>query len=82
MKQINFGVQGLLNEISVHWALENCQGVLKLLKIYEDSVFIMLVLEYQPKGTLMETLELQKKFSEAQVRGIMEQILLVLDFFQ
>lgn len=30
----------------------------------------------------MESLERQTKFSETEVRGIMEQILLVLDFFE
>jgi hypothetical protein len=42
-----------------------------------------MVLEYQPKGTLMTILEGQVKsqFSEAQTRVIIEQILLALDFF-
>ena len=65
----------------MHWALEQCQGVLKLLKIYEDPWVVKLVLEYQPKGSLIETLEKNRKFSEAEVRVILEQVLLALDFF-
>ena len=57
-------MQALFNEIRVHWALEGCQGVLKLLKIYEDPWVVKLVLEYQPKGSLMASLEKEKKFSE------------------
>jgi hypothetical protein len=42
-----------------------------------------MILEYQPKGTLMTVLESDSKtqFSEAQTRVIIEQILLALDFF-
>lgn len=63
IKQTLRGSRALLDEIRVHWALEQCQGVLKLLKIYEDANVVRLVLEYQPKGTLMEILEKDKKFS-------------------
>lgn len=52
------------------------------MKLYEDSQFIELVLEYQPKGSLMQSLQNEKKFSEPEVRVIMEQILLALDFFE
>lgn len=62
----------LLNEIRVHWAVEQCEGVLRLHKIYEDAHFIELVLEYQPKGSLMESLLQEKKFEEKEVRVIME----------
>ena len=41
-----------------------------------------MVLEYQPKGSLMSTLEQSKDFREQDVRVIMEQILLALNFFQ
>ena len=35
-----------MNEIRAHWALDDCEGVLKLLRIHEDSSYIVLVLEY------------------------------------
>ena len=76
------GLPFLLNEIRAHWALERCEGVLKLLRIHEESEFIALVLEYQPKGSLMGCLENEKQFSEPEVRVIMEQTLLALDFFE
>lgn len=53
MRKSEDGMQALFNEVRVHWALEHCQGVLKLLKIYEDPWVVKLVLEYQPKGSLM-----------------------------
>jgi serine/threonine-protein kinase len=43
---------------------------------------IYLVLEYQPKGTLMNTLQSQATIAENDVRMIMEQILLTLDLFK
>jgi serine/threonine protein kinase len=75
------GLQSLMGEIKAHWILEQCEGVLKILAIYDNDGFVVLVLEYQSKGSLMETLRNQKKFTEVEVRIIMEQILLVLDFF-
>lgn len=70
----------MMNEIRVHWSLENCPGVLDLIAMHEDSDMIYLVLEYQPQGTLMSTLEKQPFLNEAEVRVIMEQVLLALDF--
>jgi hypothetical protein len=42
----DYGITNLLQEIKVHWALDECGGVLHLLEIYEDDCFIFLVLEY------------------------------------
>ena len=70
----------MMNEIRVHWSLENCPGVLDLIAMHEDRDMIFLVLEYQPQGTLMSTLEKQPFLNEAEVRVIMEQVLLALDF--
>ena len=75
------GLPSLLNEIKAHWALEHCEGVLKLLGIHEEESTIVLILEYQPEGSLMKLLQDQTQFTEAQVKVIMEQALLVLDFF-
>jgi serine/threonine protein kinase len=41
-----------------------------------------MVLEYQPEGSLMNSLEKSKTFQETEVRIIMEQLLLALDFFE
>ena len=57
IRGIDLGTQSLFNEIRAHWTLEECDGVLKLLRIYEDTKSVMLVLEYQPKGSLMKTLK-------------------------
>lgn len=75
-------IQTLINEIRAHWILEQCEGVLKIFAIYDNPTFIVLALEYQAKGSLMNSLQKYKKFTEVEVRVIMEQLLLVLDFFQ
>jgi serine/threonine protein kinase len=71
----------MLNEIRVHWALEECPSVLSLIAMHEDKDMIYLVLEYQPQGTLMNTMEKQAQLSECEVRMIMEQALLAMDYF-
>ena len=43
--------------------------------------FIYLVLEFQPKGTLLDMIEDSKQILESTTRIIMEQVLLALDFF-
>lgn len=40
------GLQSLINEIRSHWVLEQCEGVLKILAIYDNDGYVVLVLEY------------------------------------
>jgi hypothetical protein len=51
------GIDCMLNEIRVHWALEHCPCVLSLIAIHEDKESIYLVLEYQPQGTLLNIMQ-------------------------
>lgn len=44
----------LISEIRVHWALESCDGITKLLEIFEDEAYVFMVLEYQKQGTLLQ----------------------------
>lgn len=67
--------------MKVHWALEQCVSVLRLLKLYEDAEMVCMVLEYQAKGSLMNTILKSIKLEESEIRVIMEQLLLALDFF-
>jgi len=67
----NQGVTSLVNEIRVHWAIFECDGVLQLLEIFEDSEFVYLVLEYQRKGSLLKHLMEKKTMSEKHARLIM-----------
>ena len=57
----DYGITNLLQEIKVHWALEECGGVLHLLEIYEDENFIYLVLEYQAEGSLLNEIFKQQR---------------------
>jgi len=54
----------LVNEISVHWSLEDCDGVLSLQEIYEDEENVYLVIEYQRGGTLQSKMEDREFFTE------------------
>ena len=69
---IENGISFLFNEIRVHWALEACVSVVRLIQIFEDSDSVYLVLEYQPNGTLLKSLKSSQKFSEPDVRVIIE----------
>ncbi len=40
------GPKNLLTEIKVHWELEDCDSLLRLLELYEDEMYVYLVLEY------------------------------------
>jgi len=82
IKDIDSGIEFLLNEIKVHWALEHCVSVVRLLSIFEDEDYIYMVLEYQPNGTLLKTLKSNQKFNEPDVRVIIEQMLLALDYLE
>ena len=73
-------LEDLDNEIRVHWALNECEGALQLREIYEQDNNVCLVLEYQPEGSLYNHFDVSAKFSENQVKIIMEQLLLTIDF--
>ena len=45
-------MKNLISEIKVHWALRECSGILQLQEIFEDELFVFLVLDYQPSGSL------------------------------
>lgn len=74
------GIQGVVNEIRVHWALRHCDNLLKLYQLYESPSNIYLILEFQRQGSLLSTLQAQKQLNEGQIRNIMAQLLLALDF--
>jgi serine/threonine protein kinase len=40
------GPKNLITEIKVHWAIEECDTLLRLLELYEDEFFVYMVLEY------------------------------------
>lgn len=61
----------LVTEIRVHWELEKCDGALRLLELYEDDLFIYMVLEYQQMGSLLSQIMNKKKFSEKETKVIM-----------
>lgn len=54
----------LVNEIRVHWALESCASILRLIQLFEDGQSVYLVLEYQAKGSLMNSIMDSYKFKE------------------
>ncbi|TNV85659.1 hypothetical protein FGO68_gene1132 [Halteria grandinella] len=74
------GLANLIQEIKVHWCLEECDGILKLLEMYEDQERLFLVLEYQQEGSLLTGLMKNQSLNEMQVKIVMGQLLLTLDF--
>lgn len=64
ISQSEFGVRNLLQEIKVHWELEECDSILRLQEIYEDEVFVYLVLEYQQQGSLLGQILKNREFQE------------------
>ena len=74
------GILSLLKEIKVHWVLEECEGILRLIEIYEDNQYVYLVLEYQRQGSLLGKLTQTQVIDEQKSKFIMEQLLLTLDY--
>ena len=73
----------MVNEIRSHWATQQCGNILRLLEIYEDPDFVFLVSEYQKEGSLgsfLSNMKEDRNFTENEVKFVMEQILLSLDF--
>lgn len=53
LNRIDNGATNLIQEVRVHWALEECDSLLRLLEVFEDEDFVYLVLEYQKQGSLL-----------------------------
>lgn len=51
-----------------------------MIELYEDDVFVYLVLEYQQEGSLLGQILKNKEFTEKQIKVIMLQLLLAIDF--
>jgi hypothetical protein len=43
---MEIGKKPVVNEIMIHWILNDCTNVTKLLEIYENAESVFLVLEY------------------------------------
>jgi serine/threonine protein kinase len=64
----------------VQRVLRLCGNTIKLLKIYESDKYLNLLMEYQEGGTLGDILARQILMGEEDVRMIIAQILLTVDF--
>ena len=53
LEECENGPKNLVTEIKVHWDIEECDSLLRLLEIYEDEFFVYMVLEYQQQGSLL-----------------------------
>ena len=65
-------LRNLGNEIKVHWALNECDGILQLLELYEDEEYVYLVLDFQEEGSLLDYIQKNKQLTENQTKVIIE----------
>eukprot|EP00347_Sterkiella_histriomuscorum_P007269 403349613 len=70
----------IVNEIRILRALKNCLGVNKLLNVYECSQNIYLMFEYCNGGNLKSFLTRKRRLQEPDIKIILAQILLSLDY--
>lgn len=73
-------IESMINEVSTHWDLQLCEGMLKLQEIFIDHVYVFLVLDYQQEGSLLSKILSKTQFNEKQTKMIMTQLLLAIDF--
>eukprot|EP00347_Sterkiella_histriomuscorum_P007726 403347792 len=69
----------LKQEILSHYKLNSSPNIMRLEKIYEDSEFIYLFLEYQQGGTLLKIIDQRMRLRENDLKIIVIQILLGLN---
>eukprot|EP00347_Sterkiella_histriomuscorum_P019771 403340352 len=70
----------LYDELKIQRKLKNCETALQLRQVYESSKRIYIFLDLQEGGTLKELIQSQDQFLEKDLRTIMGQLLLGLDF--
>ena len=54
LREVENGLMNIVTEIRVHWALEQCENILRLIMMFEDDDRIFLILEYQEQGSLLK----------------------------
>ncbi|CDW84114.1 serine threonine protein kinase [Stylonychia lemnae] len=67
-------------EIEIHRKLNVCLNAIKLYKVYESNSQFHLMIEYQEGGTLLDQIKNQFKYAEIDIRTIIAQVLLAVDF--
>ncbi|EAR90227.3 Serine/Threonine kinase domain protein (macronuclear) [Tetrahymena thermophila SB210] len=74
------GIKSLLNEIQIMKELDNVNGCLKLIGVYETDSSVNLILEYIKGGELVKKIKLKDKqnFTIENMRQLMQNILIAL----
>eukprot|EP00347_Sterkiella_histriomuscorum_P019567 403341142 len=73
-------IEQMMDEIDIHRKLELCGNAIKLYKVYESQTQLHMLIEYQEGGTLLDQIKKQIKYTEVDIRTIMAQLLLAVDF--
>ncbi|TNV83072.1 hypothetical protein FGO68_gene7867 [Halteria grandinella] len=68
------------NELSLQQKLHQCEGVLKVREMFMDLKSAYIVLDYQSEGTILSKILGETRFEEKQIRLIMTQLLLTVNF--
>ena len=61
----------LKDEIEVHRKLSSCGNALKLYQVFESEAWVILVLEFQEGGSLLDLMRKETKLKEADLQAIM-----------
>ncbi|TNV83192.1 hypothetical protein FGO68_gene12144 [Halteria grandinella] len=68
------------NELSLQQMLHQCEGVLKVREIFIDLQYVFIILDYQSEGTILSKMLGETHFEDFQIRFIMTQLLLTVNF--
>ena len=75
-------VQQLRNEIKVQRELHCCESTVSILRVYENKSSVKLLMPYYSGGSLGDMIRENIRFSELEIKMIVAQLLLVVDFME
>lgn len=73
-------IEEIHNEIRIHNITKDHPRFVRLLRVYEDSQFFNMVLEYYEGGTLFDIIAQEKILEEKEISLIMRQIMEGLEY--
>lgn len=73
-------ISQLMSEITIQRKVSSCGNVVKLHKVYESENQLHLMIDYQQGGTLLDKTRNNISYSEEEIRTIMAQLFLAVDY--
>lgn len=79
VKKQSKGIEGCMKEVTLMRRLIH-ESVIQLLKVYDWEIYVVIVLEYVPGGSMFDCIQLNKRLTEEQAKVLTSKLLRGIDY--